>query len=126
MAAGDAPFHAHIYYTDADLPAARALRDQFAAGRPEVLFTGRMTDRGVGPHPIPQFEVHFPERSRDDVIAAIEATGLRALVHPLTNDDFADHTAHAHWIGEPLVLDVSVLDPPGKNKGVARFSRTDF
>ena len=126
MAAGDAPFHAHIYYTDADLPAARALRDQFAAGRPEVLFTGRMTDRGVGPHPIPQFEVHFPERSRGDVIAAIEATGLRALVHPLTDDDLADHTVHAHWIGEPLALDVSVLDPPGKNKGVARFSRTDF
>ena len=126
MAAGDAPFHAHIYYTDADLSAARALRDQFAAGRPPVLFVGRMTDRGVGPHPIPQFEVHFPERSRDDVIAAIEATGLRALVHPLTDDDLADHTAHAHWIGEPLALDVSVLDPPGKNKGVARFSRTDF
>ena len=126
MTEGDAPFHAHIYYTDADLPAARALRDQFAAARPEVLFIGRMTDRGVGPHPIPQFEVHFPERSRDDVIAAIEATGLRALVHPLTDDDLADHTAHAHWIGEPLALDVSVLDPPGKNKGVARFSRTDF
>jgi DOPA 4,5-dioxygenase len=126
VAAGDAPFHAHIYYTDADLPAARALRDQFAAGRPEVLFIGRMTDRGVGPHPIPQFEVHFPERTRGDVIAAIEATGLRALVHPLTDDDLADHTAHAHWIGEPLALDVSVLDPPGKNKGVARFSRTDF
>jgi DOPA 4,5-dioxygenase len=126
VAAGDAPFHAHIYYTDADRPAARALRDQFAAGRPEVLFIGRMTDRGVGPHPIPQFEVHFPERSRDDVIAAIAATGLRALVHPLTDDDLADHTAFAHWIGEPLALDVSVLDPPGKNQGVARFSRTDF
>lgn len=126
MAEGDAPFHAHIYYTDADRPAARTLRDQFTAGLPEVLYVGRMTDRGVGPHPLPQFEVHFPERSRDDVIAAIEATGLRALVHPLTDDDLADHTALAHWIGEPLALDVSVLDPPGKNKGVARFSWTDF
>lgn len=126
MAEGDAPFHAHIYYTDADFPTARALRDQFAAGRPKVLFIGRMTDRGIGPHPLPQFEVHFSECSRDDVIAAIEATGLRALVHPLTDDDLADHTAHAHWIGEPLALDVSALDPPGKNKGVARFSRTDF
>ena len=126
MAEGDAPYHAHIYYTDDDRPAARALRDEFAAGRPEVLFVGRMTDRGVGPHPLPQFEVHFPERSRAGIIAAIEATDLRALVHPLTDDDLADHTAFAHWIGEPLALDVSVLDPPGKNKGVARFSRTDF
>ena len=44
-------------------PAAEALRDDFAAGRPEILFVGRMTDRGVGPHPIPQYEVHFLEGS---------------------------------------------------------------
>lgn len=125
MADGGAPYHAHIYYTAADRPAALALREQFAARRPPVLFVGRMTDRGVGPHPIPQFEVHFQEASRGEIIAAIAATGLRALVHPLTDDDLADHTIHAHWIGEPLALDVSVLDPPGKNKGVARFSKTD-
>jgi len=46
---GDAPFHAHIYYTDKDRPAASALRDRFAAGNPPVLFVGRMIDRGVGP-----------------------------------------------------------------------------
>ncbi len=126
MAGGDSPCHAHIYYTDADRPAALALRDRFAAGTPPVRFVGRMTDRPVGPHPIPQFEVHFAECSRGDVIAAIEATGLRAVVHPLTDDDLADHTTLAHWIGEPLALDTSVLDPPGKNQGVARFGRTDF
>lgn len=126
MAEGDTPHHAHIYYTDADRPEALALRDRFAAGTPPVRFVGRMTDCGVGPHPIPQFEVHFPERSRAEVNAAIEASGLRALVHPLTDDDLADHTTLAHWIGEPLALDTSVLDPPGKNRGVARFGETDF
>ncbi|MCL6740076.1 DOPA 4,5-dioxygenase family protein [Sphingomonas sp. RB56-2] len=122
---GDAPYHAHIYYSDGERSAASALRDQFTA-RPEILFTGQMTDRGVGPHPIPQYEVHFLGSSRDSVIAAIEASGLRALVHPLTNDDLVDHTTLAHWIGEPLELDVSVLDPPGINQGVPRFGKSDF
>jgi DOPA 4,5-dioxygenase len=121
-----APFHAHIYYSDDDRPAAEALRDQFAAGRPLVLFVGQMTDRGVGPHPIPQYEIHFLEDARSEVVAAIEASGLRAIVHPLTDDDLADHTSLAQWIGEPVELDVSVLDPPGQNQGVDRFGKTDF
>jgi DOPA 4,5-dioxygenase len=121
-----APFHAHIYYSDGDRPAAEALRNEFAAGRPLVLFVGQMIDRGVGPHPIPQYEVHFLEDARADVIAAIEASGLRALVHPLTDDDLADHTSLAQWVGEPVELDVTVLDPPGQNQGVDRFGKTDF
>jgi len=85
-----------------------------------------MMDQGVGPHPIPQYEVHFLEDARPDVVAAIEASGLRALVHPLTNDDLADHTSLAHWIGEPIDLDVTTLDPPGVNQGIPRFGKTDF
>ena len=60
------------------------------------------------------------------MIAAIEATGLRALVHPLTDDDLADHSTLAHWIGEPVELDMTVLDPPGINQGIARFGISDF
>ena len=121
-----APFHAHIYYSNDDRAAAEALRDRFSAMQPQVLFVGRMMDEGVGPHPIAQFELHFLEGARSDVVAAIEASGLRALVHPLTDDDLADHTTLAQWIGEPVDLDVTVLDPPGQNQGVARFGRTDF
>jgi len=125
MSDGNAPYHAHIYYSDSDRAAASALRDQFAA-RSDILFTGQMTDRGVGPHPIPQYEVHFRERSLDGVVAAIETSGLRALVHPLTDDDLADHTTLGRWIGEPLELDLTVLDPPGINQGVPRFGKSDF
>jgi aromatic ring-cleaving dioxygenase len=131
MANGDAPYHAHIYYAAEERAAAAALREEFiaqaAAGEaPPILFVGRMMDEGVGPHPIAQYEVHFLERWRADVVAAITASGLRALVHPLTDDDLADHTSLAHWIGAPVDLDVSVLDPPGRNQGVARFGKTDF
>ena len=121
----ESSFHAHIYYSAEERSAAEALREAFA-GAPEILFVGRMTDWAVGPHPIAQFEVHFLEGARSSVVAAIEASGLRALVHPLTNDDVADHTSLAQWIGEPLALDVTVLDPPGVNQGVARFGKSDF
>ena len=120
-----APFHAHIYYSDEDRPAAAKLRDDFQANG-EVLFVGQMTDRAVGPHPIPQYEVHFVEGSLPAVVSAIEGSGLRALVHPLTDDDLADHTTLAVWLGEPVPLDESVLDPPGQNQGIARFGKVDF
>jgi DOPA 4,5-dioxygenase len=47
-------------------------------------------------------------------------------VHPLTDDDLADHTTLGRWIGEPLELDLTTLDPPGMNQGVPRFGKTDF
>ena len=126
-----APWHAHVYYDDAQRTAAATLRDRFAAltdasSAPQLLYVGRMVDSPIGPHPVPQFESHFAERWRDAVTAMIEATGLRALVHPLTDDDLADHTRLAHWIGEPLELDLTVLDPPGANQGAARFGESDF
>ena len=120
-----APYHAHIYYSAGERDAADALRKRFGS-IPEILFVGSMTDRPVGPHPIAQFEIHFLEPLVDSVIAAIEPTGLRALVHPLTDDDLVDHTTCGRWIGEPLELDESVLDPPGANQGVARFGKSDF
>ena len=120
-----APWHAHIYYTDAERAKAAALRELFRA-EPRVLFVGQLTGRPVGPHPIPQYEIHFLEGARAGVVELIEVSGLRALVHPLTDDDLADHTTLGHWIGEPLELDLSVLDPPGVNQGVARFGIGDF
>ena len=125
MSGSLAPYHAHIYYSAEERPRAERLSQDFR-DNPEILFVGRMTDSGVGPHPLPQFEVHFVEWLRSDVIDAIAASGLRALVHPLTDDDVADHTTSAHWIGQPLELDVSTLDPPGHNQGIPRFGKSDF
>jgi aromatic ring-cleaving dioxygenase len=120
-----APYHAHIYYTPEQRDAAAALREQFRAAT-YVCFVGAMTDRAAGPHPIPQYEIHFTAEARDAVVTLIESTHLKALVHPLTQDDFADHTTLGQWIGEPVELDVSVLDPVGHNKGIPRFGISDF
>jgi aromatic ring-cleaving dioxygenase len=122
---GDIPFHAHIYFTTESRETAAQLRTQFQS-MPDIKFVGRMAEGPAGPHPIPQYEVHFTEEARDAVIALIKPTGLRALVHPLTQDDLADHTSLGHWIGEPVELDISVLDPVGHNQGVPRFGVSDF
>lgn len=121
-----APYHAHIYYDAGERAGAAALRDALTLLTEHVGFVGRLADRPVGPHPIPQFEIHFFESSLPTLLPVIEASGLRALVHPLTDDDRADHTTLGQWIGAPLELDLSVLDPPGENQGVARFGKADF
>ena len=131
MSSGEAPFHAHLYFNNADRAQAATLRDCFVAltspdSEPQIRYVGRMVDAPVGPHPIPQYEIHFDISARDAVIGLIVASGLRALVHPLTDDDLADHTTLGHWIGEPVELDTSVLDPLGVNQGVARFGVSDF
>jgi DOPA 4,5-dioxygenase len=129
MMAADAPFHAHIYFDLDDRERAERLRRQFTrlqASGADPIYVGEMRDRPVGPHPKPQFEIHFLERALPAMTALIRQSGLRALVHPLTDDDLADHTTLATWIGEPLALDESVLDPPGRNQGVARFGKSDF
>lgn len=122
----DAPWHAHIYYAPDQREAAAALRDLFGRLDDMVLFVGRMMDQGVGPHPIPQYEIHFRERAVPEITAILESSGLRALIHPLTLDDLADHTIHARWLGEPVELDTTTLDPPGVNQGIPRFGISDF
>ena len=124
----NAPYHAHIYFDAATRDGAQRLHEKLdvLCGPGGILFLGTLRDSPVGPHPKPQFEIHFLEGALDSVLPLIRHSGLAALVHPLTDDDLADHTTLATWIGEPLALDLSVLDPPGHNQGVARFGKSDF
>ena len=131
MSGTHAPYHAHIYYDLHDRAPAEGLRERLSASAGagafvDVVFVGEMRDANVGPHPKPQFEIHFLENALPVVVEMIESSGLTALVHPLTDDDLADHTSLGTWIGEPLPLELSVLDPPGMNQGVGRFGKTDF
>jgi DOPA 4,5-dioxygenase len=103
------------------------LNDMRASGAlANLVLVGKMYDSGVGPHPKPQFEIQFLASALPGIDAMLRATGLTALIHPLTDDDLADHTSLAVWIGEPLPMDESVLDPPGQNQGIARFGKVDY
>jgi aromatic ring-cleaving dioxygenase len=124
MIEGNAPYHAHIYFEDRERDAALALHRELTRLPEHVLFIGNLINGKAGPHPIPQFEVHFLKRSLGNITDLIRASELRALVHPLTDDDLADHTRLARWIGKPVELDLSTLDPSGMNQGVARFGKS--
>ncbi|GLQ88288.1 DOPA 4,5-dioxygenase family protein [Dyella flagellata] len=131
MSTDNAPYHAHIYFEPSQrglaATAQTLLRDSMDSGKiPTLLFVGQLKSGKEGPHPIPQFEIHFTKEALPAIVDFIKASGFRALVHPLTDDDLADHTSLAHWIGEPLELDLTTLDPPGKNQGIARFGKADF
>jgi aromatic ring-cleaving dioxygenase len=130
MADLTAPYHAHVYYDMATRDTALRLHAQLrqalkTESAPTWLYVGEMRDHQVGPHPLPQFEIHFLASAVPAVKALLKASGLTALVHPLTDDDLADHTTLAQWIGQPLALDVRTLDPVGHNKGMARFAKSD-
>jgi DOPA 4,5-dioxygenase len=131
MADDAAPYHAHIYYSADERPGALALRDSLRSADPadplsKILFVGELRDHKAGPHITSQFEIHFEKRLLPYVEQKMESSGLRVLIHPLTLDDLGDHTYLGRWIGEPVELDLTVLDPPGVNQGVARFGKTDL
>jgi DOPA 4,5-dioxygenase len=126
-----APWHAHIYYAPRDRAHADAFRTRLlelaeSGEIPQLVFVGQLRDGKTGPHPVPQFEIHFTAQVVPVIEGLIRESGLTALVHPLTHDDLADHTNLGRWIGTPIDLDLSVLDPPGINQGFARFGKTDF
>jgi DOPA 4,5-dioxygenase len=125
------PYHAHVYYDQDSWGIAERLHARLSemlvtGAMPNLVLVGKMYDRGVGPHPLPQFEIQFLAAAVPGIDRMLRATGLTALIHPLTDDDLADHTTLAEWIGEPIPLDESVLDPPGQNQGIARFGKVDF
>jgi aromatic ring-cleaving dioxygenase len=130
-AAGEAPYHAHIYFSAEQRDAAARLRERLLTAKSGdplsgIRFVGELRDHKVGPHTVPQFEIHFEERLLSVVEPELVRSGLRVLIHPLTLDDLCDHTRLGRWIGTPVELDLSVLDPPGVNQGFARYGKTDF
>ena len=131
MTGVDEPYHMHVYYDARTRVAAAAYRERLlrtlvADGEPGIVYVGELRDHKVGPHPAPQFEVHFRASHLTSMLTLARTSGFTALVHPLTLDDLADHTSLAQWFGEPIPLDLGVLDPPGINQGFDRFGKRDI
>ena len=97
-------YHAHIYYDVATRPIAERLREGIGAAFAVEL--GRWHDEPVGPHPTSMYQVAFPvaEFSRLVPWLLLNRGPLDVLVHPQTGDSYADHSAHALWLGTKLRL----------------------
>lgn len=105
-------FYAHIYFQESDLEIATKLRDKMKEHfSDEVFFVGDMIPVPIGPHPYPMFEANFPIGLFQDVTLWLmkERGELSILIHPLSGDDYYDHTQGAMWLGKSVELNYSIF-----------------
>ena len=97
-------YHAHVYFDVATRATAERLRDTISAQF--TVEAGAFADEPRGPHPVPQFNVIFeePEFARLVPWLMLNREDLSVLVHPLSGDNYDDHTRYAMWLGTPVPL----------------------
>ena len=97
-------YHAHVYFDAATRPIAERLRDTIAGKF--TVEAGAFADEPRGPHPVPQFNVIFeaPEFGKLVPWLILNREGLNVLVHPLSGDNYDDHSKYAMWLGAPVPL----------------------
>jgi aromatic ring-cleaving dioxygenase len=104
-------YHAHIYYDpETTREDAARIRESIGAGFPTAQL-GRWHDVPVGPHPIAMYQVAFPIEAFARLVPwlMLNRGELVVLVHPNTDDAYADHAHHALWLGETLPLRFDIL-----------------
>lgn len=102
-------FHAHIYFDQHQVDAARAL-----AGEARTRFgvaVGRFHECPVGPHPRGSCQLTVAtERFGEFALwAAVNRRGFTIFAHASTGEDLADHTENVVWFGPSEPLDLSIL-----------------
>ncbi len=97
-------YHAHVYYNPRTRSEAERLRQGIAARFSVEL--GRWRDEPVGPHPVSMYQVAFAPDQFARIVPwlMLNRSGLDILIHPRTGDSYADHAAHAAWLGARLPL----------------------
>jgi aromatic ring-cleaving dioxygenase len=104
-------YHAHIYFDVDNIQLAAQVRDSIIAALPQLTYTGQLIPIAIGPHPQAMFELHIPAASINFAMATIDdlREGLSVLIHPVQLDELQAHTDAARWLGDKLVLNLSVL-----------------
>lgn len=122
-------FHAHVYFslTEDGKNQAKSFWDLLKTHY-DLPFVGALHGSVVGPHPLPQFEIHFTEDRLWEMVERLyqDRGILSVLVHPVSPNDLEDHFQDAIWLGTPLSLDATKLDPPGMNKAFARLKKNSL
>ena len=103
-------FDAHFYFTLEKISEATKLRDKIKLHFiDKEFFIGDMIPEPIGPHPMPMFEANFPTELFTEVVLWLmkERGEFSVLIHPLSGDDYLDHTQGAMWLGDSVKLDYS-------------------
>lgn len=102
-------FHFHLYFSVEQMQIAKDL-----ASKIHELFSfkiGRLWDRPIGPHPVCSCQVSVPVEKFDELVFWIleNRSGISFFIHPVTGDDFLDHSERAIWIGKSYELDLDIF-----------------
>lgn len=107
-------YHAHLYY---DPTRTRVVAEGVCAalGAQCQVEIAAFRNTPRGPHTRANVLVIFPPDQFAQVVPylMVHRAGLDVLVHPLTEDAVADHTAFAMWLGTPVALHIDTL-PHGR------------
>jgi len=112
-------FHFHVYFFQDNTESNKSAEALFnkisnlvAAG---FFYTMplRINRKPRGPHSIGSFEVWCPKEHFSRVYSwfLLNRGPHSVLVHPLTREEIKDHTERVAWMGAPVPLDLSALDP---------------
>jgi len=103
-------YHAHIYFDRKTRRNAAELRA--ALGERFDVVLGRWREDPVGPHPQAMYQVAFGTELLAEFLPwlMLNRRGLSILVHPLTDNDLADHTDFPLWLGEKLDLNIELIN----------------
>ena len=93
-------YHAHIYFNEDTAYRAAQLRD-WVIERFRVEL-GEWNEGPRGPHTTPSFYFGFSTDLVPTVVPwlMLNHLGLKILIHPNTDDPYADHLINALWIGD--------------------------
>ncbi len=93
-------YHAHVYFNEDTAYRAARLRD-WVIHRFKVEL-GEWNEGPRGPHTTPSFYFGFTNDQVPTVIPwlMLNHLGLKILIHPNTDDPYADHLINALWIGD--------------------------
>lgn len=103
-------YHAHIYFDAGSREKAWGLRERIS-----LEFTGaevgRFHEKNVGPHPRWSCQIKFSLELFSTIVPwlMLNRDGLTIFLHPLTDDELADHERFPIWMGEMLPLDLSMF-----------------
>jgi len=101
-------YHIHIYFSDETRSKAEKVRAALMVNFPVEL--GKNIGI-IGPHPVPQMNIMFGTTSFAEIVPWLmfNHEGLDVLIHPLSDDEYDDHTINALWLGTPVPLKLDIL-----------------
>lgn len=106
-------FHAHLYYHDEE---GVEIAKQVAAQAAELfdIRIGRFHQKNVGPHPAWSCQLSFAAETFAQIVPwlMLNRQSLDVFLHPLTGDEYVDHTQGVSWLGKSYELDISQFMSP--------------